>query len=110
MSHAAVKELAYRNQNGLEVTLLWDSTSNEVCVDVIDHLGETGFRLPVAGHLALDAFHHPYAYAQSHDERCEPPPPDDLGGVTGVATLVRITEPPVRGLSVVEGHPGRDAA
>jgi hypothetical protein len=68
MSHAAVKELAYRNQNGLEVTLLWDSTSNEVCVDVIDHLDDTGFRLPVAGRLALDAFHHPYAYAQSHED------------------------------------------
>ena len=53
MSHAAFRELAYRNQNGLEVTLLWDSRS--------------GFRLPIAGHLALDAFNHPYAYAQSHE-------------------------------------------
>jgi hypothetical protein len=63
MSRTAERELAYRNQNGLEVTLLWDSTSNEVCVDVVDHLDDTGFRLPIAGHLALDAFHHPYAYA-----------------------------------------------
>jgi hypothetical protein len=68
MSHVAVKELAYRNQNGLEVTLLWDSTSNEVCVNVIDHLDDTGFRLPIAGQLALDAFHHPYAYAQAHED------------------------------------------
>ena len=30
MSHATLKELAYRNQNGLEVTLLWDPRSNEV--------------------------------------------------------------------------------
>ena len=67
MSHAAEKELAYRNQNGLEVTLLWDSTSKEVCVDVVDHLDDTGFRLPIAGHLALDALHHPYVYAQSHE-------------------------------------------
>ena len=67
MSYAATKELAYRNQNGLEVTLLWDSTSNEVCVNVIDHLDDTGFRLPIAGHQALDAFHHPYAYVQSHE-------------------------------------------
>jgi hypothetical protein len=22
---------------------------------------------PIAGHLALDAFHHPYAYVQSHE-------------------------------------------
>ena len=64
MSYAATKELAYRNQNGLEVTLLWDSRSNEVSVEVID-LDDSGFCLPIAGHLALDAFHHPYAYVQS---------------------------------------------
>ena len=37
MSHAARRELAYRSQNGLEVTLLWDPRSNEVSVEVIDH-------------------------------------------------------------------------
>lgn len=71
MSHAARRELAYRNQNGLEVTLLWDSRSNEVSVDVIDHLDDSGFRLPIAGHLALDAFHHPYAFAPSPDDQCD---------------------------------------
>ena len=59
MSHAAFRELAYRNQNGLEVTLLWDSRSNEVSVKVIDQLDDSGFRLPIPGHLALDAFNHP---------------------------------------------------
>ena len=49
MSHAAAKELAYRNQNGLEVTLLWDPRSNEVSVEVIDHLDDSRFRLPIAG-------------------------------------------------------------
>jgi hypothetical protein len=68
MSHPAHRELAYRNQNGLEVRLLWDPRSNEVSVEVIDQLDDGGFRLPIAGHLALDAFHHPYAYAQSHDD------------------------------------------
>jgi hypothetical protein len=67
MSYAVAKELAYRNQNGLEVTLLWDPRSNEVSVEVIDQLDDSGFRLPIAGHLALDAFHHPYAYVQSHE-------------------------------------------
>ena len=68
MSHAAPKELAYRNQNGLEVTLLWDPRSNEVSVEVTDHLDDSGFRLPIAGHLALDAFHHPYAYASRESD------------------------------------------
>ena len=67
MSHAAFRELSHRNQNGLEVTLLWDPRSNEVSVEVIDHLDDGGFRVPIAGHLALDAFNHPYAYAQSHE-------------------------------------------
>ena len=67
MSHVAVKELAYRNQKGLEVTLLWDRRSNQVSVEVVDELDESGFRLPIAGHLALDAFRHPYAYARSHE-------------------------------------------
>ena len=67
MSHAAFRELAHRNQNGLEVTLLWDSRSNEVFVKVVDQLDDSGFRLPIPGHLALDAFNHPYAYAQSHE-------------------------------------------
>ena len=70
MSHAARRELAYRNQNGLQVTLFWDSRSNEVSVEVIDRLDDSGFRFPIAGQLALEAFHHPYAYAQSqHDHR-----------------------------------------
>jgi hypothetical protein len=65
MLHVALKELAYRNQDGLEVTLLWDACSNEVSVDVVDQRTESHFRLPIAGRFALDAFHHPYAYAPS---------------------------------------------
>ena len=71
MSHAAPKELAYRNQNGLEVTLLWDPRSNEVSVEVVDHLDNSGFRFPIAGDLALYAFHHPYAYAQSGEQHSD---------------------------------------
>jgi hypothetical protein len=63
MSHTARKELAYRHQDGLEVTLLWDPCSNEVSINVVDHRRQSGFRLPVAGQDALYAFHHPYAYA-----------------------------------------------
>ncbi len=71
MLHAASRELAYRNKNGLEVTLLWNPSSNEVSVEVIDQLDDSGFRLPIAGHLALDAFNHPYAYAQSRYVHCD---------------------------------------
>jgi hypothetical protein len=63
MSYRALKELAYRNQYGLEVTLLWDACTNEVTIDVLDKRNESTFRLPIAGRFALGAFHHPYAYA-----------------------------------------------
>jgi hypothetical protein len=63
MPDVALKELAYRNQDGLEVTLLWDACSNEVSIDVVDERNESQFRLPIPGRFALDAFNHPYAYA-----------------------------------------------
>ena len=57
------KELDYRSHDGLEVTLLWDPQTNEVSVDVVDERHENSFRLTVDPGSALDAFHHPYAYA-----------------------------------------------
>jgi len=59
-----VTELAHRKNNGLEVTLLWDSETNHVAVEVVDELAGEAFTLPVPGSNALDAFYHPYAYAQ----------------------------------------------
>jgi hypothetical protein len=67
MSHAELNELAYRNQNGLEVTLLWDRRLNAVSVEVVDQLDDNAFRIAVDSHLALNAFHHPYAYLQSQE-------------------------------------------
>ena len=61
--NASLRELAQREQDGLEITLFWNARSNEVSVEVVDQRDESSFRLPVAGHCALDAFHHPYAYA-----------------------------------------------
>jgi hypothetical protein len=58
-----MQELAHREQSGLEVTLFWNAQSDEISIEVIDHLDESSFRLPIAGNCALDAFHHPYAYA-----------------------------------------------
>jgi hypothetical protein len=70
----SLKELAHREQNGLEVTLFWRPASDEVSIEVVDHLDESSFRMPVAGRCALDAFHHPYAYAfasESHGRLAE---------------------------------------
>jgi hypothetical protein len=65
MTHSSLKELAHREQDGIEVALLWDPRSNDVCVDVSDQRDDSFLRIPVAGRFALDAFHHPYAYARA---------------------------------------------
>jgi hypothetical protein len=65
MTISSLKELDYREQDGLEVTLLWDPRSNDVCVDVTDQRDDSFLRIPVARRFALDAFRHPYAYARA---------------------------------------------
>jgi hypothetical protein len=65
-----VKELAQRESDGIEVTLLWspaDSSLTVVCAD-----GRTGdwFALAVEPATALDVFDHPYAYAARQGVSC----------------------------------------
>lgn len=59
----SVRQLDQRSSDGINVTLLWDSRSDEVFLTVVDErLGETlEFGVPASS--ALDAFRHPYAYA-----------------------------------------------
>jgi hypothetical protein len=52
MSDANPRELAYREQDGLEVTLLWDPRSNDVSVEVVDRRTDSVVRVPVPGRLA----------------------------------------------------------
>jgi hypothetical protein len=55
-------ELAHREANGIEVSLLWSKQSNQVRVRVFDATFESGFEFEVDGGDALDAFNHPFAY------------------------------------------------
>jgi hypothetical protein len=57
------RELAHRHQDGLEVTLLWDTHSNEVSIELIDDRRDTAFAFVVDPSSALEAFYHPFAYA-----------------------------------------------
>jgi hypothetical protein len=57
------RELAYREHDGLEITLVWNAVSNEISVDVVDVREELSFCVLVPSEYALDAFNHPYAYA-----------------------------------------------
>jgi hypothetical protein len=56
-------ELASRDNDGLEVTLLWSKTANGVKVAVADTKLDEQFEFDVAGADALAAFYHPFAYA-----------------------------------------------
>jgi hypothetical protein len=56
-------ELDFRAGDGLEVTLLWNPETNRVTVSVFDAKTGDDFGIDVDAADALDAFHHPYAYA-----------------------------------------------
>ena len=58
-----VRELAARESDGIHVVLLWHSRDDEVSVSVDDTRTGRYFELPVERDRALDAFHHPFAYA-----------------------------------------------
>jgi hypothetical protein len=57
------RELAARESDGIQVLLLWHPIENALTVSVEDSRVGGGFRFAVAPDRALDAFHHPYAYA-----------------------------------------------
>jgi hypothetical protein len=63
MASKRTQELDFRSSDGLEVSLLWDAETSRVTVSVFDTKTGDDFELQVAGHEAMDAFHHPYAYA-----------------------------------------------
>jgi hypothetical protein len=57
-----MRELDHRTGDGIEVRLLWNPKTKAVSVSVAEREGSTfEFRVPPGD--ALEAFHHPYAYA-----------------------------------------------
>jgi hypothetical protein len=61
-----VRELAFRAQNGVEVTLLWWKAENRLAVAVVDPAAGDSLVIPVGEARPLDVFHHPYAHAARH--------------------------------------------
>jgi hypothetical protein len=64
-SRATARELAHRAADGVEVTLLWSRSTKRVFLVVRDTRTDEEFELIVPNANALDAFHHPFAYASS---------------------------------------------
>lgn len=62
ISRYQLRELAYRQNDGLEVTLFWQPETNAVKVCVCDHKDGAYFEIRPEPHQALAVFHHPYAY------------------------------------------------
>jgi hypothetical protein len=57
------RELDARTAEGIDVHLLWHPATDTVSVAVFDSTNEEAFELVVDSAEALDAFHHPFAYA-----------------------------------------------
>jgi hypothetical protein len=58
------RELAERVSNGTHGRLLWRQTTRQLSVEVRDADSDRAAAIPVQSEQALDAFHHPYAYAR----------------------------------------------
>ena len=56
------RELAAREGDGIQVTLLWHPGHNALTVSVEDTRVGHWFQLAVAPDRALDAFYHPFAH------------------------------------------------
>ena len=63
------EELDYRENDALQVALLWNRKNNRLIVRVVDTKTDDVFELEVRAHRALDAFRHPFAYAAYREER-----------------------------------------
>ena len=63
MSRSERKELAHRSSAGVDVTLYWHPALDELIVSVSDERQGAHFEIRPQRYLALDAYYHPYAYA-----------------------------------------------
>lgn len=60
-----MRELAYRENHGLRVTLLWSARHDNLLVVVDDVLADQRFEIDAPSHAALHVFHHPFVYLGS---------------------------------------------
>jgi hypothetical protein len=61
-AHSALRELAYRASDGIEVALFWHEVTGELIVFVSETRSGVYFELAPEPDQALDVFEHPYAY------------------------------------------------
>ena len=61
------EELAHRENDGLEVSLLWRRDDDSVAIDVHDAKSDVRLVFGVPRDRALDAFNHPFLYAPAEE-------------------------------------------
>jgi hypothetical protein len=65
-----IRELDHRSEDGIDVTLLWDSRTDRVFMRVVDLRLDESLEFDVHAGDASYAFRHPYAYASpDRDDR-----------------------------------------
>ena len=67
MSRSERRELAHRSSAGVDVTLYWHPTLDELIVSVRDKRHGAHFEIRPQRYLALDVYYHPYAYTEFED-------------------------------------------
>jgi hypothetical protein len=75
--YTVIRELDHRSNNGIDVTLLWDSATNQVSIAIADGRADESFAFDVTPTDAVDAFHHPYAYAPRREPVAIQPADED---------------------------------
>jgi hypothetical protein len=63
------REFDARSENGIDVRLLWQASTDRVSVHVADARTGVTFVVAADGANAPDAFHHPFAYASAAARR-----------------------------------------
>ena len=64
-ANVEIRELGHRRGDGLDITLFWNSETNDVFIVVEDQRDGKAFKLDVDAADALHAFRHPFAYVRS---------------------------------------------
>lgn len=65
----SIRELAERTSNGTLMRLFWLQGTRELWVEVYDPELDETLVIPAEPARALEAFHHPYAYAPADGSR-----------------------------------------
>jgi hypothetical protein len=74
-----LRELDHRNNDRIDVWLLWSEDDGKVYVSVADERTGDRFSIEVPeGESAREVFHHPYAYAAYHGVDTRGSSHDDL--------------------------------